>query len=62
MNDITEQQTCQVWDTVTDLAKEADSQLRKLAVETGADYDYVHDAYDLLLDADFTVEEVSNNE
>ena len=53
MNDLTEQQECLIWDTVTDLAKEADRQLRKLAEETGTDYDYVRNIYDLLLDADF---------
>ena len=53
MNKLTEQQTCHVYDTITDLAKEADRQLRKLAEETGTDYDYVRNIYDLLLDADF---------
>ena len=53
MNNLTEQQTCQVYNKLTDLAKEADRQLRKLAEEVGTDYEYVRDIYDLLLDADF---------
>ena len=61
MNKLTEQQTCHVYDTITDLAKEADRQLRKLAEETGTDYDYVRNIYDQLLDADFSHEGVNHN-
>lgn len=54
MSKLTEQQECQVWDMVTNLAKTTDAEISKIMEETGATYDYVRGILDTLLDADFS--------